>query len=59
MSKQISFLPEIDRKATQKKIEQYLEDTRIYKQIGFVRREIVNTPSYEPRLHGQTKPAIQ
>ncbi|MGG0756044.1 ArpU family phage packaging/lysis transcriptional regulator [Brevibacillus laterosporus] len=53
MSKE-SFLPKIDRKATQKKIEQYLEDTRIYKQIGFVRREIANTPSYEPRLHGQT-----
>lgn len=54
MNTQLSFLPEIDRKATQKNVEQVLETTRIYRQIGFVRREISNTPSYEPRLHGNT-----
>jgi ArpU family phage transcriptional regulator len=51
---QLSFLPEIDRPATQKRVEDALETARIYKQIGFVRREIKNTPSYEPRFHGAT-----
>lgn len=54
MSTQISFLPKIDRKETQKRVEEALETARIYKQIGFVRRELSNTPSYEPRFHGQT-----
>lgn len=54
MSDQLSFLPEIDRKATQRRVEEALETTRIYKQIGFVRREMKSTPSYSPRLHGQT-----
>jgi ArpU family phage transcriptional regulator len=54
MSTQLSFLPEIDRKATQKRVEDALETARMYKQIGFVRREIKNTPSYDPRFHGTT-----
>ncbi|TPG86865.1 ArpU family transcriptional regulator [Brevibacillus laterosporus] len=54
MNTQLSFLPEIDRKATQKNVERYLETARIYKQIGFVRREIGNTPSYEYRENGPT-----
>lgn len=53
-TQQISFLPKIDRKETQRRVEEALETARIYKQIGFVRREISNTPSYEPRFHGQT-----
>lgn len=51
---QMSFLPKIDRKATQKRVEEALETARIYKQIGFVRREMKNTPSYELRFHGAT-----
>lgn len=54
MNKQLSFLPEIDRKATQKRVEDMLDTVRVYKQIGFVRREIKNTPSYDPRFHGAT-----
>ncbi|MTV47745.1 ArpU family transcriptional regulator [Heliobacillus mobilis] len=53
--KQLRFiLPEIDREATRKKVEEALETARIYKQIGFVRREMKQTPSYEPRFHGAT-----
>jgi ArpU family phage transcriptional regulator len=51
---QMSFLPKIDRKAMQKRVEEALKTARIYKQIGFVRREIQTTPNYEPRYHGQT-----
>ncbi len=51
---QMSFLPKIDRKATQKRVEEALETARIYKQIGFVRREMKNTPAYEARYHGAT-----
>jgi ArpU family phage transcriptional regulator len=47
-------LPEIDREATRNKVEEALETTRIYKQIGFVPREVKSTPSYEPRFHGPT-----
>jgi len=54
MSTQLSFLPNIDRKETQRRVEEALETVRIYKQIGFVRREISNTPNYEPRFHGRT-----
>jgi len=54
MSTQLSFLPKIDRKETQRRVEEALETARIYKQIGFVRREISNTPSYEARFHGRT-----
>ncbi|MED0671743.1 ArpU family phage packaging/lysis transcriptional regulator [Aneurinibacillus aneurinilyticus] len=51
---QMSFLPKINRKATQDKVEHALETARVYKCIGFERREVKNTPSYEPRFHGQT-----
>jgi len=51
---QMSFLPKIDRKATQKRVEEVLETARIYKQIGFVRREMRNTPAYEARYHSAT-----
>ncbi|MED0737818.1 ArpU family phage packaging/lysis transcriptional regulator, partial [Aneurinibacillus thermoaerophilus] len=44
----------IDRKATQDNVEHALETARVYKRIGFERREVKNTPSYEPRFHGQT-----
>ncbi|MGG3449904.1 ArpU family phage packaging/lysis transcriptional regulator [Domibacillus aminovorans] len=54
MREQISFLPEIDRKETQKKVEEVLESVRIYKQIGFIRREMKTTPAYTPRYHSQT-----
>ncbi|MGF9822635.1 ArpU family phage packaging/lysis transcriptional regulator [Brevibacillus agri] len=54
MSTQMSFLPKIDRKETQRRVEETLETARVYNQIGFVRREIGSTPSYEPRFHGQT-----
>ncbi|MBM7592270.1 ArpU family phage packaging/lysis transcriptional regulator [Brevibacillus fulvus] len=54
MSTQISFLPKIDRKETQRRVEEALETTRIYKQIGFVRRQLSSTSSYEPRFHGPT-----
>lgn len=55
MVQQLSFqLPEIDREATRKAVEGILEQTRLYKQIGFIRRGMKSTPSYEPRLHAQT-----
>ncbi|MNI11237.1 hypothetical protein D3C73_643750 [compost metagenome] len=44
----------IDREATRKKVEGALEMARIYKQIGFVRKETRMTPSYEPKYHGHT-----
>ncbi len=54
-SAQLTFniLP-IDVKATRLAVEDYLEEVRVYQQIGFVRREAAMTPSYEPRLHGNT-----
>jgi len=48
-----NILP-IDVKATRLAVEDYLEEVRVYRQIGFVRREAAMTPSYEPRLHGNT-----
>ncbi|MED0681078.1 ArpU family phage packaging/lysis transcriptional regulator [Aneurinibacillus thermoaerophilus] len=51
---QMSFLPKINRKATQDRVEHALETARVYKRIGFVRREVKNTPSYEARYHGAT-----
>ncbi|MED3470479.1 ArpU family transcriptional regulator, partial [Bacillus thuringiensis] len=33
MTKQLSFLPKIDRAATQEKVEGILESVRIYKQF--------------------------
>jgi ArpU family phage transcriptional regulator len=51
---QLSLLPKIDREATRKRVEEHLETVRVYKQIGLVRKEIRNTPSYAPRYHGNT-----
>lgn len=51
---QLALLPKIDREATRKRVEEHLETVRIYKQIGFVRKEIRNTPAYTPRYHGNT-----
>jgi ArpU family phage transcriptional regulator len=44
----------IDRRATRKKLEGVLEKARIYKQLGFVRKEARLTGSYEPKYHGRT-----
>ncbi|OOR10822.1 ArpU family transcriptional regulator [Bacillus cereus] len=54
MTKQLSFLPKIDRAATQEKLEGILESVRIYKQFGMMRKEMKVTPSYEMREHGPT-----
>lgn len=51
---QITFPWEIDREATKEAVEQRLESARIYKQLGFIRREMKNTTSSEPRYHGAT-----
>lgn len=44
----------IDRRATKKTVESFLGKVRLYKQLGFIRKEANSTPSYEPRLHGKT-----
>lgn len=54
MTKQLSFLPKIDRAATQEKLEGVLESVRIYRQFGMMRKEMKVTPSYEVRYHGPT-----
>ncbi|MCR6854671.1 ArpU family phage packaging/lysis transcriptional regulator [Paenibacillus jamilae] len=54
MTKQLSFLPKIDRIATQKKLEGVLEKVRLYRQFGMMREEMKVTPSYEIRYHGPT-----
>ncbi|PDY49408.1 ArpU family phage packaging/lysis transcriptional regulator [Bacillus toyonensis] len=54
MTKQLSFLPKIDRAATQKKLEGVLENVRLYRQFGMMREEMKVTPSYEIRYHGPT-----
>ncbi|PFW87232.1 ArpU family transcriptional regulator [Bacillus pseudomycoides] len=54
MTKQLSFLPKIDRSATQEKLEGVLESVRIYRQFGMIRKEMKVTPSYEVRYHGPT-----
>ncbi|PEP48957.1 MULTISPECIES: ArpU family phage packaging/lysis transcriptional regulator [Bacillus] len=54
MTKQLSFLPKIDRTATQEKLEEILEEVRIYRQFGMIRQEMKVTPSYEVRYHGPT-----
>jgi len=45
---------DIDREATRKRVEGHLETARIYKQMGFVRREMKITMCYESRVHGDT-----
>ncbi len=54
MTKQLSFLPKIDRTATQEKLEGVLESVRIYRQFGMIRKEMKVTPSYEVKEHGPT-----
>ena len=54
MNKQLSFLPKIDRVATQKKLEGVLESVRLYRQFRMMREEMKVTPSYEIRYHGPT-----
>ncbi|MBJ8027747.1 ArpU family phage packaging/lysis transcriptional regulator [Bacillus cereus group sp. N21] len=54
MTKQLSFLPKIDRSATQEELEGVLESVRIYRQFGMIRKEMKVTPSYEVRYHGPT-----
>ncbi|WP_259417639.1 ArpU family phage packaging/lysis transcriptional regulator [Bacillus toyonensis] len=54
MTKQLSFLPKIDRAATQKKLEGVLEYVRLYRQFGMMREEMKVTLSYEIRYHGPT-----
>ncbi|MBW3490803.1 ArpU family phage packaging/lysis transcriptional regulator [Bacillus sp. FDAARGOS_1420] len=54
MTKQLSFLPKIDRATTQEKVEGILESVRIYKQFGMMRKEMKVTPYYEMREHGPT-----
>ncbi|TKH22848.1 ArpU family transcriptional regulator [Bacillus wiedmannii] len=54
MAKQLTFLPKIDRAATQEELEGILESVRIYKQFGMMRKEMKVTPSYERREHGPT-----
>ncbi|WP_459499886.1 ArpU family phage packaging/lysis transcriptional regulator [Bacillus sp. C1] len=51
---QLTFLPEIDRKATQSRIEDVLENVRIYRQFGMIRNEMKVTASCEVRYHGPT-----
>ena len=57
---QLTFLPKIDRKATQVRLEEILENVRIYRQFGMIRHEMKVTASSEVRYHGKNivgKPA--
>lgn len=51
---QLTFLPKIDRKATQVRLEEILENVRIYRQLGMIRNEMKVTTSSEVRYHGPT-----
>ncbi|PFI24042.1 ArpU family phage packaging/lysis transcriptional regulator [Bacillus cereus] len=51
---QLTFLPKIDRKATQVRLEEILENVRIYRQFGMIRNEMKVTASCEVRYHGPT-----
>jgi ArpU family phage transcriptional regulator len=44
----------IHEKETRRRVEEYLETVRVYRQIGFVRRQAALTASPEPRYHGLT-----
>lgn len=44
----------INREATRKNVEEWLESVRLYRRIGVVRRETQTTRSYEARYHGTT-----
>ncbi len=52
--KQLTFLPKINRKATQARLEEVLENIRIYRQFGMIRNEMKVTASCEVRYHGPT-----
>ncbi|MFE4523437.1 ArpU family phage packaging/lysis transcriptional regulator [Cytobacillus firmus] len=47
-------LPELDRKATQAKVEEHLEKYRLFKYLTFEEREASLTASSEIRYHGPT-----
>lgn len=47
-------LPELDRKATQAKVEEYLEKYRLFKYLTFEEGEASTTTSSTPRYHGPT-----
>ncbi|HDR4886081.1 TPA: ArpU family transcriptional regulator [Bacillus cereus] len=51
---QLTFLPKIDRKATQVRLEEIFETVRIYRQFGMIRNEMKVTASCEVRYHGPT-----
>ncbi|OHX28485.1 ArpU family transcriptional regulator [Bacillus mycoides] len=51
---QLTFFPKIDRKATQVRLEEILENVRIYRQLGMIRNEMKVTASSEVRYHGPT-----
>lgn len=44
----------VDRTATRLAVEERLEEIRIYRQIGIIRKTASLTPSYEPRFHKTT-----
>lgn len=48
------FLPELDRKKTQKAVEAALSKYRLYKYLTFEEREATVTASYEAREGGRT-----
>ncbi|WP_019123624.1 ArpU family phage packaging/lysis transcriptional regulator [Brevibacillus massiliensis] len=48
------FLPELDRKKTQKAVEAALSKYRLYKYLIFEEREAATTASYEAREGGRT-----
>lgn len=56
MGKQLSFdfLPELDRRRTQKAVEEALEKYRLYKYLTFEEREATITASYELREGGSS-----
>ncbi|MBC2684685.1 ArpU family phage packaging/lysis transcriptional regulator [Bacillus toyonensis] len=54
MTKDLSFLPKIDRTVTQEKLEGVFESVRIYRQFGMIRKEMKVTLSYEVRENGPT-----
>jgi ArpU family phage transcriptional regulator len=54
MQNQSFTLPELDRRATQTKVEEHLETYRLYKYLMFEEREPSITASSEIRYHGPT-----
>lgn len=48
------FLPELDRKKTQRAVEAALEKYRLCKYLTFEEREAATTQSYEERFHSPT-----